>query len=225
MPQRFTFKQSNYLPQSRGVCLSLSSSWAKSMLLAPKTWWSAPAASPQDRISRFHLDREEILGNQAVYEARGERHKKNLAALRLAALVAKRSNLQGMTDESVMISIAIKPAITDLGASIKNHASRAIESHGIKVTNVQECKWNAVTAVIPTGNPVIFTFDTGTQSGHAIGIYRTTGVTSNDFYVFDPNFGEFLCSGAEEFKKVMTTLQSVPEYNTPDSAVIYTVGI
>jgi len=225
MPLTLEFKQSNYLPGSNGVCLSLSSSWAKSMLLAPKNWWSAPTSSPQDRISRFYLDKKEVLGNQAVYEKRGERQTENLAALQLAALVAKRSNLQGMTSESGMISVAIKPAITDLGVSIKNHASKAIESHGIKVTNRQECAWSAITPAIPEAHPVIFTFDTGPRSGHAIGIYRTKGITSNDFYVFDPNFGEFVCSGAGQFEKFMTVLQSVNGYNKPANASIYTVGI
>jgi hypothetical protein len=73
--------------------------------------------------------------------------------------------------------------------------------------------------------PCVVDFSASDQLSHAIATYQTHGWWSTDFYVFEPNFGEFLCKGHKDCGDLLTFIRSVAEYNNPNKATIQAVHL
>lgn len=221
--QLLTFKQSKYIPGRGGVCFSICALWTRAMLESQKDGWGAPVFSAEDRAGVFAPSRikKDIAETQSVFAAKQDRIRHNAAAFETAILVTKALNLNGYRPEGTSIIQAIAPAITAQDQGVFDNLKGTIEHFGVRVTRIAEAAWAEIPNRIEKFQTAVLTFDTGGASGHAIAIYRTTGIFSTDYYLFDPNFGEFLCEGESDLEDLLRRIKAIAEYANPTAVRIY----
>lgn len=225
--QLLEFKQSKYLPGRGGVCFSLCARWARSMLEAEKNGWGSPKASAEERSRPFLVPaaKSDIARTHAVFSAKQNRHRANAEAFDTAISVVRVLNANGYRPTGQAIVDAVAPAILSAEASIADNLKGTIEHFGVRVTSRIEAAWGNIASSIDTHQTAVASFTTATSHGHAISIYRTTGVFSTDYYVFEPNFGEYLCSGEADMDDLLGRIQKVAGYNSPQTATLYFVTL
>jgi hypothetical protein len=202
------------------------------MLEAPKDGWSAPTKSAKDRCSTFSSPgmKDKISQTHAAYRARdiqltaeGERE---LPKINFAVSIVR--GIGAATE----VGNAILDAVVSVAQSIADDKLSNIKStighFGVVCGHRQEnVKWEEIPEKVPykPSLPCIVGFDVTETKGHAIAIYQTYGWMSTDFYVFDPNFGEWLCKGQDDCGKLLKWLQEEKGYNNPQKATIQEVHL
>jgi hypothetical protein len=220
------FKQSEYMPGRGGHCLSIVARWTHSMLRANKDMWGGPKPTVQERFAPFYLfaEKNDIAQAQGLYARKNQRWRDNLDAMGQAVAVLRILNRQGFQPAAGAVSSALVPVVNGGAAANERNIRTTIETFGVRVIRDAESAWTGIAAAITQREPIVLTFQTA-QAGHAIGIYKTGGVMSNDYYVFDPNFGEYLCAGDDDFTRLMGAIRKVTGYGSPTRARAYAVAL
>jgi len=233
MKMNWEFKQSEYRAEwdrqnsVGGLCLSLSARWCRAMLESEKDGWGAPTASAEERFKCFKQQpvATDVVSTQAVFSRRMARAREGGQTVETLIQVATVLNKHHPVETHTLLA-AIDLAADELVVRGPHITDSTITHFGLRVAaTAGDVKWGAIAASLATQQCYVAHFETGAAGGHALGIYQTYGWVSTDYYVFDPNFGEVLCNGSDDFTKLMSKIKAVGEYRNPDSITLRTVQL
>jgi hypothetical protein len=188
------------------------------MLDGTKDGWGAPTDSSETRLAGLVTleARQKVAVEHAVFLARAKRARENAERIELAGNVAQILNKNKQAPTASSILDAMLSTVDRVMQSAVRNIDATIQAFGLIISvTLLNSSWGELPGLIQCREAYILTFSTSAASGHAIAVYRTYGWVSTDYYVFDPNFGEFRASGDDDLIKLMGILMSTPEYNDP----------
>lgn len=219
----YRFNQSEYIKSLGttaegldGLCLGLVTKWAQIILSGPKDGWGAPEKDVASRFAIFHEKDTytEIAQIHRLSKEKFGRLRLNLGFIANGIQVSKL--LKGYIDEHSRSSFiqALDNELDDISISGNNIAKSALSKSRCNVDDPAIVTWADLTKHLkPLSCYAMVTGDTDAQ--HAIGIYKTTGYFNSDYYIFEPNYGEFKATGDSSFDELMCIVrQDYPERNS-----------
>ncbi|WP_342375161.1 C58 family peptidase [Myxococcus stipitatus] len=194
-----------------GVCLSLACRWIRE-IHAADIWmgWSLKQ-SPTDRLARVLLDIRDVVVRHKAYLAQRDANEAKVAQLRAWDLVrreaaALRDAKLSEGDNAAFVE-AVKQArgwVAQANGSWVTQPERALaQAYGLGLEGVGSWALGDDDAAHATLTKALRNLPTSTAhlvlwrgtgakaESHAVGLYKTHGAFWQDWYVFDPNFGEF----------------------------------
>ncbi|AGC46993.1 hypothetical protein MYSTI_05717 [Myxococcus stipitatus DSM 14675] len=194
-----------------GVCLSLSCRWIRE-IHAADIWmgWSLKQA-PTDRLARVLLDIRDVVTRHKAYLAQRDANELRVMQLRARDLLnrevaALRDSKLSEEDNAAFVE-AVKQArgwVAHANGSWVTQPERALaQSYGLGLEGVGSWELGDDEVAHATLKKVLGNLPTSTAhlvlwrgagakaESHAVGLYKTHGALWQDWYVFDPNFGEF----------------------------------
>jgi hypothetical protein len=231
MPKEtYPFKQLEYMAPRGPACYCLASLWCRAMLEAKKDGWGAPTNSGAERCSRFSVPgtKNRVAQEHAVFKAKQARlrENRNLAGVGGPAALILFEKGYAPPDDALSLVEALNlvaKSVNDAGVA---NVTKTIEQFGLVCDALKEdVPWGQIPQAVPYLMACVVWFSTGDKKQHAIGIYQTYGWASTDFYVFEPNFGEYWCQGESDCGSLLSTIRAVPAYNNPDRATVQVVRL
>ncbi len=226
MPTRLCkFQQSAVWPGKGGVCFAACAMWCRLQLSRPKDFWNAPKgpADADKRLDELKLPETtaKIASAQTLFAARAGRLRPHANKLGTAVEVIDILKKQGHGQAATAFGEAIEPAIDSaIQAGIANIAC-TIKDFGLTIqADRPNVAWTQVPANLQVSGVHLLHFRTSSESGHAIAAYRTSGLLWSDYYVFDPNFGEFLANGDNDLVRLLEMIRATADYHNPKSVTI-----
>lgn len=190
-----------------GFCYSLVADWCAQILAnVPRQKWGVPATLAVDRMKRFLTPQVagKIAGNQNVYTQRTDILKHNVSMLQMMILVSQHGSLN-CVDRGNLISVGLGVKDENLTMGVKN-LETAMRTLGVRSTDEVSCTVTTCHKDLKAKCAYVLKFRTK-GGAHAIGIYKTGGLVSHDYLVFDPNFGEYYCTGEEDLTGLMQKIK------------------
>ncbi|WP_408890331.1 hypothetical protein ACJ2CR_05435 [Myxococcus faecalis] len=193
------------------ICFAFSCRWARE-IMASAVWmnWSLKQ-TPDQRITAILLDLAEITKQHKLYGEQLDRDQATIDELKLTRLFAQQS--RRIDDEEVPpdqdpTTLEIRRLTRGQeygnGAYLTSTESGLALAFGLHLAGLGhwalapgnmdslQTSFDALMALVPKQSTCLLFFNKqGTSRAHAIGVYRSHGMTWQDWYVFDPNFGEF----------------------------------
>jgi hypothetical protein len=230
----YPFKQLEYMAPRGPACFCLASLWCRAMLEAKKDGWGAPTNSGAERCSTFSVPgtKNRVAQEQAVFKAKqarlreNRRENRNLGEVGGQAAFILLEKGYALPDDALSLIDALNlvaKSVTDAGVT---NVTKTIEQFGLVCgVRTNDVPWGSITNAVPFQTACVVWFSTGDKKQHAIGIYQTYGWKSTDFYVFEPNFGEYWCEGESDCGSLLSTFRAQPAYNNPDKATVQVVRL
>lgn len=196
---------------SVGVCLSLACRWIREVSAAD-LWmgWSLKQSSA-DRVTRVLLDIQVVIARHKAYLA--QRDKNEVKVLELRVRDQLRREVAALHDsklgeqENAEFAEAVKQAkgwvahkngswVTQPEVALAQTYDLDLEGVGAwEFANDDDAKTKleALLGKLPTSTAhLVLWRGVGEKAeSHAVGLYKSHGAFWQDWYVFDPNFGEF----------------------------------
>ena len=196
---------------SGGYCLALSSYWSKLIIASGKDRWAVPTETVENRLKALKDNAVELHKTHKKYTDR-QSHVKATARKQEALIMVARSGF--MDDRADLIQFlredqkdAVEFSIVTVnGIGLQKSALLLMKSLGVPAVNAKtitvgsaEAAKTITSTEVEKGAVYVITPLHGTTSSeHAMAIYRSSGVFSTYFYIFDPNFGEVFASDSDE---------------------------
>jgi hypothetical protein len=217
------FKQSEYIKSLGtitegldGLCLGLVTKWVQIILSGPKDGWGAPEKDAASRFSIF-LEKDtytEIAQMHRLSKAKFGKLRLNLGFIINGIQVSKL--LKGYIDEHSRSSFihALDSELDEIEISGNKTAKSALSKSGYNIGDPASVTWANLTKHLEPLS--CYAMITGDADGeHAIGIYKTAGYLNSDYYIFEPNYGEFKAAGDSSFDELMLIMRNdYPERNS-----------
>jgi len=197
------------------------------MLADPKDIWNAPKISSASRFSSMEnqYSAKRILDAQLVYSHRVARNLSNIETtgnLALAGKLMLKTLGQPLSDEFL---IMLQEQHLENAQRTLQIVCDTIGSFGLKPNFIREAQWGVAIKGIAKSKCYILCFTT-VASNHAIAVYRTSGVASTDYYIFDPNFGEYKCEGEDDAQELLGLIRTkVKIYGNPKTITLWQVAL
>jgi len=209
MPRRgATFKQTDWAGKYHlvgdGFCYSLAAEWCR-MILADSLEqnFSAPSQSAADRTGAFDTlgMAQSIARDQGIYLAAVAANKP-AANMVEAFLLVSQSGFLDAVDNAALLGVAIPLADQTMAVGM-DILVRGITARGVRPTSqgMRVTAENCASRLQSKHAYVITLRYSG--GGHALGCYVTHGFFSFDYYLFDPNFGEFVANSDADFTDLL----------------------
>lgn len=214
----YEFYQSDYWPGSEGVCFSACALWCRTMLESQKDEHLAPTVAPENRRAVLALPQnlQRVASSHTAYTSRNVQARSNATALHRAGDVSKILNHNGFGHEAQKILDAVVPVADDVIGQANQNIPLTLQSLGLRIASTSSgVTWGGLPGCLTTGHAYVLAFTIRQGSGHALGLYRTGGRWFNDFYVFEPNRGEYLANVESDLSELIILMMATPEYNNP----------
>ncbi|QSQ14188.1 YopT-type cysteine protease domain-containing protein [Myxococcus landrumensis] len=194
-----------------GVCLSLACRWIRE-IHAADIWmgWSLKQ-SPTDRLARVLLDIRDVVTRHKAYLAQRDANEAKVVQLRAWDLmrreVAALRDAKLSEGDNAAFAESVKQArgwVAHANGSWVTQPERDLaQAYGLGLEGLGSWELGDDDAARATLAKVLGKLPTSTAhlvlwrgvgakaESHAVGLYKTHGAFWQDWYVFDPNFGEF----------------------------------
>lgn len=223
--QLYTYRQADVFPGRGGVCFCLTALWCRTMFEAPKDKWSSPTNDPTTR--RDYLSslpaKQWVAPHQGLFIAKVGRYRGNAERLDTARSVIRILNRSGHAVAAHEALAVLLPTADSILAAHDRNIRSTLEAFTVRVVASRTvAAWPLLPLKLQLNRAHVISFSTAAATGHAIGIYQTNGFFSSDFYVFNPNYGEFHCQGDSDLLLLMTRMMAQTlEYNNPTGCTVY----
>lgn len=202
-----------------GFCLALASRWVRHILDSKKDGWDVPK---QDVDTRLQLLTDEAVELHALHQKYLARQQKvmDMVNMQEALVLVARSGFMpnrgslvqylGENDEEMTRFSLVDVNGIHLQKSallvMKKLKVRPASVTSVTVTNAEAAETIASEKIHKSSTYVVTPVHGTTSSEHAMAIYRSDGVFSTYFYIFDPNYGEVFASSSEDAAVVINAL-------------------
>jgi|GEM_PF-3849535 len=194
-----------------GFCLALASRWVRHILDSKKDKWDVPNQAVDTRLQLLTNEAVELHALHQKYVAR-QKKVMDMVHMQEALILVGKSGF--MQDRSSLIHFlgGNKKRMEDFstvdveGIPLQKSALLVMKKlkvppsdlTNVTVTNAEAAQTIASEKITKKSAYVVTPMHGTTSSEHALAIYRSSGVFSTYFYIFDPNFGEVFASTEED---------------------------
>lgn len=196
-----------------GFCLALASRWVKLIVQCKKDKWDVPQQDVDTRLKDLTDNAEALHALHQKYLARQQKVM-DMVHMQEALVLVGKSGYMEMEDRGSLIQYLGENdgemaafSLVDVGGIhlqksalllMKKLKVTAKSVRSVTVTDAEVAETIASEKIQKNAAYVVTPVHGTTSSEHALAVFRTSGVFSTYFYIFDPNYGEVYASSQED---------------------------